>query len=122
MIFVKIGDKKYPATITNSLSNANWAGRETKSIKVEMSYAEAAELFVDDVEWSVIIVFEYQREVINENNEVTYESVAEERETDCSEFSMAGEITDHRDGFVTVKMSKHTAEEILAMIKEGLAL
>ena len=118
MIFVKIGDKKYNAT----LSNINWHGRETKSIKVEMSYNEAAELFVDDAEWSVVSVFEYTKEMLDEHNEVVEEQVIEEHETDCSEFSIAGEIIDHRDGFVTVKMSKQTAEEILDMIMEGLAL
>ena len=32
---------------------------------------------------------------------------------DCSEYNIAGEIVDHRDGHVTVYMSKPTETEVL---------
>ena len=44
----------------------------------------------------------------------------EEEIYDNSEYSIAGDIIDLRDGFVTVKMGKPTAEELLALLEEVL--
>ena len=40
-------------------------------------------------------------------------------EEDCSEYSVAGSITDNRDGTVTVKMGKPTDAELLNIIMGG---
>jgi hypothetical protein len=59
-----------------------------------MDYATANELFVDGVEWSI---------VDDENTEY-----------DNSDYCLAGDITDHRDGTLSVKMGKMTdLEEVL---------
>ena len=39
----------------------------------------------------------------------------QETEWDNSEFNLAGDLTDHRDGTMTVKMGKFTTEEMLLM-------
>ena len=41
MIYVKINDTLYPATITGEEKDWNWGERPSKSITVEMSHAEA---------------------------------------------------------------------------------
>ena len=51
---------------------------------------------------------------------VKRETVTPEAETyDNSAYSVAGPITDHRDGTVTVKMGKPTAAELLAILTGG---
>lgn len=95
MIFVKINDTFYPATISGRVADSNWDGRESKSITLEMDYATAIKLFVNGLAWSIV-----------EQNEVDGE--IHETEYDNSEYNLAGDITDHRDGTITAKMGKLT--------------
>lgn len=120
-IYVKINDTQYPASITGKLNDRDWDNRASKAILLEMNYADALSIFVDDVQWSIIQEVET---VVDEINEETGESTpittTELEEYDNSEYSIAGDIIDHRNGYVTVKMGKPTAEELLAMIEEAL--
>ena len=105
MTYIKIGEKLYPATIAGRTNDHEWDGRESKTITIEMTYAEAIETLVDGVAWSIV----YQGEsYVNENGEtVTPDSV----EYDNTDFCVSGSITDHRDGTVSVKMGMHTELE-----------
>lgn len=118
-IFVKVGEKRYPASITGKLHDKDWDDRPSKAIRLQMDYMEAASIFVDDVNWSIIQEVE---EFIETHNEETGESTMMpniiEEEYDNSDYSIAGDIINHRDGFVTVKMGMVTAEELLAMMTE----
>ena len=49
----------------------------------------------------------------DDNGEVIFETVIEQETYDNSEYNIAGDIIDHRNGKVTVKMGKPTAEEQL---------
>ena len=102
MVSVKINEVLYPAEISGRVTDKDWDNRESKSITLEMSYADAMALFVDDLDW----------EIVYENGETT-------EVYDNSELSLAGPITDNRNGTVTVKMGKPTAEEILTAILGG---
>lgn len=102
MTYVKINGTRYAAGISGHVRDKDWGYRESKAITLEMTYEEAAALFVDDLEW--IIVYEADETVEEYNN---------------SEYSVAGAITDNRDGTVTVKMGKPTAEELLAVLVGG---
>ena len=114
MTYVKINDQLIPATIRGRISDSDWNGRESKAITCELSHAEAAELFVDDLAWAII----YQADSYEDPE--TGETVTPEAETyDNSAYSVAGPITDHRDGTVTVKMGKPTAAELLAILTGG---
>lgn len=115
MIFVKINDTHYPASIDARVSDREWDGRESAAITLAMTYEEAAELFVDDAEWSIV---NQADSYVDESGEtVTPDPV----EYDNSEFCIAGDITDHRDGTVTVKMGKLTdLEETLAIFYGGV--
>lgn len=120
-IYVEVNGNLYPASITGRLHDSDWDNRESKAIKVEMSYTDAVNIFVDDVKWSIVQDIEEMVEHFNdETGEVTYESVSKQESYDNSEYNIAGDIIDHRNGSVTVKMGKLTAAEMLAMIEEVL--
>lgn len=100
---VKINGTEYPATIAGKMNDLEWDGRSSKTITLEMTHAEANELFVDGAEWSIKDV--------------------DGTEYDNSDYCIAGDITDHRDGTVSVKMGKETdLEEILEMIYGELSV
>ena len=107
-IFVKVGESQYPACITGRLHDSEWDNRQTKSIKLQMTYADAAVLFVDGVRWSIIQESEGMIQDITEDGEVTYVQQVICEEHDNSDYNLAGDIIDHRDGFITVKMGKLT--------------
>lgn len=108
MIFVKINNKLYPATVSGRVADKDWDNRESKSITLEMDYATAIKLFVDGLKWS--IVDQNEVPVYDENGEQTGTEV-QENEFNNSEYNLAGDITDHRDGTITVKMGKLTPLE-----------
>ena len=111
--YVEINGKQYPAVITGRLNDKDWNNRESKAIEVEMTYAEAMDLFVDDVAWNIVQDIEVMKEVEGENGEPVMEQVTEQEVYDNSEYSIAGDVVDHRNGTVTIKMGKPTAEELL---------
>ena len=102
MTYIKINDAMYPASIQGYKKDLNWDDRESKAITLEMTYADAMALFVDDLEWAIV-----------------YEDGETTEIYDNSEFSVAGAITDNRNGTVTVKMGQPTPAEILAVIMGG---
>ena len=102
MTYVKINDTLHPAFISGRNEDREWDNRESKAITLEMSYADAMALFVDDLEWEIV----YEDEETTE----TY---------DNSEFSAAGSVTDNRNGTVTVKVGKPTSDELLAILMGG---
>lgn len=116
--YIEIGGNRYAATITGRLSDKDWNNRESKAIRLAMSYEDAIATFVDDAKWNIIQDCEVRREVVQENGDISYENIIEQEVYDNSEYSLAGEITDHRDGTVTVKMGKLTAAEVLAILIE----
>lgn len=99
MTFIKINEKLYPATVSGRVADKEWDNRNSKSITIEMTYAEAIKLFINGLVWSII----HQEEVETENGVEIIDT-----EFDNSEYSLAGDITDHRDGRITVKMGKLT--------------
>ncbi len=120
MIYVKINDTLYPAVITGEMKDWNWGERESKSITVEMSHAEASALFVDGVAWSIIERVEAPVLKTDETGTMTRSDVEiHETEYDFSEYEIAGDLIDHRNGKITAKMGKPTAEELLAVIMGG---
>ena len=102
MTYVKIGGNTYPAELSGKQSDYNWDGRSSKTMRLEMTWAQAAELFVDDAVWSIIDEYE-----------------DEQHEYDNSDYCIAGDITDHRNGYVSVTMGKLTDAELLAIITGG---
>ncbi len=118
MTYIKINETLYPATVSGRVADKDWDNRESKAITLEMDYATAVNLFVDGLTWR--IVQQNEVPVLDENGEQTGTEI-KETEWDNSEFDVAGAITDHRNGTITAKMGKITAEEALAELMEVLA-
>lgn len=105
MTYIKIRGALYPAEINGRMQDNEWDNRESKAITLEMDYATASALFVDGLAWSIV----QEQEVPtrdNEGNRTGTEVVTDE--WDNSEYCLAGDITDHRDGTITAKMGKLT--------------
>lgn len=105
MTFIKINNTLYIATISGRVADNAWDNRESKSITLEMDYAIAIKLFVNGLAWSIVQKEEVP--VYDENDEQTGTEI-KETEFDNSDYNLAGDITDHRDGTITVKMGKLT--------------
>lgn len=111
--YVKINNIKYPAVITGRLNDHDWNNRASKEITLEMAYMDAINTFVNDVQWNIVQDVERYIEKHDDNGEVIFETVMEQEIYDNSEYNIAGDIIDHRNGTITVKMGKPTAEEQL---------
>ena len=112
MTYIKINDTLYHATISGRVQDTDWDKRESKSITLEMDYETAKSLFVDGLAWSIV----QEHEIETENG-----VEIQQTEYDNSAFNLAGDITDHRDGRVTVKMGKLTdLEEAYELMLGGM--
>lgn len=108
-IYVKVNNTEYPATVSGDRADRTWDGRDTKTIRLTMSHDEVAALLPDNTPWSIV-----QRDmvdVLDEQGKPTGETEERVQEYDNSEYSLAGDITDHRDGTVSIKMGKPTETE-----------
>lgn len=108
MTYIKINETLYPAHIVGKVADTAWDNRASKSITLEMDYETAAATFVDGLKWS--IVQQTEEPVFDENGEQTG-TETHETEFDNSDYNLAGDITDHRDGTITVKMGSLTPLE-----------
>ena len=109
-IYIKVNNTEYPAAIGGVYNDRTWNGRDTKTITLTMTHAEVASLLPDNTPWSIV-----QREmvdVLDEQGHPTGETKEVVNEYDNSEYSLAGDITDHRDGTVSIKMGKPTESEL----------
>lgn len=105
MTYVKINGTTYPAVINGKHIDREWNDRESKIITLEMAYTDAIGIFVDGLAWSILMDVEQEQE---DGSIVTVQE-----EYDNSDYSIAGSITDNRDGTLAVKMGKPTKIETL---------
>lgn len=107
--FIKVNGVEYPATLIYNYKDRNWDMRETQTVHLTMPYAQAAALLPDNTPWS--IVRRETQDVLDEQGQPTGETKEVATEEDMSAYSLAGDITDHRDGTVSIKMGKPTEAE-----------
>ena len=110
-IYIKVNNTEYPATVTGDRADRTWDNRDTKTITLTMTYDAVASLLPDNTPWSIV-----QRDmvdVLDEQGQPTGETKEVVNEYDNSEYSIAGDITDHRNGTVSIKMGKPTEVEML---------
>lgn len=107
--FIKVNGQEYPATCVYNYKDRNWDMRETQTVQLTVPYAQAAALLPDNTPWS--IVRRETQDVLDENGMPTGQMEEVVTEEDMSAYSLAGDITDHRDGTVSIKMGKPTEAE-----------
>lgn len=111
-IHIKVNNTEYPATVNGNRTDRSWDGRDTKTIYLTMSHDAVAALLPDNTPWSIV-----QRDmvdVLDEQGQPTGETKEVVNEYDNSEYSLSGDLTDHRDGTVSIKMGKPTESELSA--------
>lgn len=107
--YLKVNGQEYPAKFISKYQDLNWDKRETQTIYLTMTHDAVAALLPDNTPWSIV-----QRDtvdVLDEQGKPTGETKEVVNEYDNSAYSLAGDITDHRDGTVSVKMGKPTEAE-----------
>ena len=110
-IYIKVNNTEYPAAVKGERTDRSWDNRDTKTITLTMTHDEAATLLPSGTPWS--IVQRDTQDVLDEQGQPTGETKEVVNEYDNSEYSIAGEITDYRDGTVSIKMGKPTETETL---------
>lgn len=108
--FIKVAGQEYPATCVYNYKDRNWDMRETQTVQLTMTAAEAAALLPSNTPWS--IVFRETKDKLDNDGNPTGQTEEVVTEEDMSTYSLAGDITDHRDGTVSVKMGKPTESEL----------
>lgn len=107
---IKVNGTEYAAKITELHHDNNWGGRSAMILHLTMSAAEAAALLPAGAKWSIVL-----RDTVPVYDENGLQTGSQEAvtETDMSEYCLAGQITDHRDGTISLKMGKATEVETL---------
>ena len=108
-IYIKVNNTEYPAAVSGVYNDRTWDGRDTKTVTLTMTHAQAAQLFVDGLVWSIV-----QRDTVpvyGEDGQPTGEMTEQVQEWDNSDYNVAGSITDNRNGTCTCKMGKKTQLE-----------
>lgn len=108
--FIKVNGQEYPATCIYNYKDRNWDMRETQTIYLTMPYAQAAALLTTGTPWSN--VFRETKDKLDNDGSPTGQTEEVVTEEDMSEYSLSGDITDHRDGTVSIKMGKPTESEL----------
>lgn len=96
--YIKINGQEYPAEVIYLYKDKNWNDRDVRNVFLNLPYDKVVALMPTGTKWSSII---------KENDVVT-------EETDMSEFSIAGQVVDYRNGTVSIKMGKPTESELSA--------
>lgn len=111
MTYIKINETYYPAVVYGAITDNSWDNRASKTIKLKMNYDTAINLFNDGISWSIAEDRTRTYSTVNENNEIETKTEEYKEEYDNSAYNIAGPITDHRDGYLSIKMGKPTELE-----------
>ena len=101
---LKANNTETPCEAAEHYRDSAW-GRPTCTVTIKASAAEIAALLPSNAPWSLI----EREDVLDELGAPTGQTIDHER--DMSAYSIAGDITDHRDGTVSIKMGKPTETE-----------
>lgn len=115
MYCVKIGTTKLPAWVKKRKRDPEWNYRDVAEVTVTAEAETVKELFADGVDWDLV-----QELAPYVDLDIGEEVVPAPKIVNHGEYCVPGAIIDHRDGTVTIRMGKITAEEALAELKEAL--
>lgn len=102
--YLKANNTETPCEAAEHYRDSAW-GRPTCTVTIKASAAEIAALLPNNAPWSLI----EREDALDESGMLTGQTVDHER--DMSDYSLSGDITEHRDGTVSIKMGKPTEEE-----------
>lgn len=102
--YLKANNTETPCEAAEHYRDSAW-GRPTCTVTIKASAAEIAALLPNNAPWSLI----EREDALDESGMPTGQTIDHER--DMSEYSLSGDITDHRDGTVSIKMGKPTETE-----------
>lgn len=108
--FIKVNGQEHPATCIYIYKDRNWDMRESVAVHLTMPYAQAAALLPNNTPWSN--VFRETKDKLDNDGNPTGQTEEVVTEEDMSAYSLAGEIVDHRDGTVSIKMGRPTESEL----------
>lgn len=110
--YIRVGGNDYLMYASiGKVHDPDWDDRHSVQFRIEMTHAQALETFVDGLEWS-----SYSVETDDEDESIP----AVYHEYDNSQFNVAGDIIDHRDGTVSIKMGETTdLEEAYELLYGG---
>lgn len=109
--FLKVNGQEYPVTHISKYQDGDWGGRSTQTLYLTMSHDQVAALLTTGTPWSN--VFRETKDKLDNDGNPTGQTEEVVTEEDMSAYSLAGDITDHRDGTVSIKMGKPTEAETL---------
>lgn len=89
--YLKANNTETPCEAAEHYRDSAW-GRPTCTVTIKASAAEIAALLPNNAPWSLI----EREDALDESGAPTGQTVDHER--DMSEYSLSGDITDHRDG------------------------
>lgn len=107
--FIKVNGQEYPAACIYNYKDRNWDMRESVAVHLTMPYAQAAALLTTGTPW--FNVFRETKDALDNDGNPTGQTEEVVTEEDMSAYSLAGQITDYRDGTVSIKMGKPTESE-----------
>ena len=93
--FIRVNGQEYPAEVIYLYKDRNWNDRDVRNVFLNLPYDQVVALMSTGTKWSSIL----------KDDDVVVE------ETDMSEFSIAGQVVDYRNGTVSIKMGKPTETE-----------
>lgn len=96
--FIRVNGQEYPAEVIYLYKDRNWNDRDVRNVFLNLPYDQVVALMSTGTKWSSIL----------KDDDVVVE------ETDMSEFSIAGQVVDYRNGTVSIKMGKPTESELSA--------
>lgn len=102
--YLKANNTETPCEAAEHYRDSAW-GRPTCTVTIKASAEEIAALLPNNALWSLI----EREDALDDSGSPTGQTVDHER--DMSEYSLSGDITDHRDGTVSIKMGKPTEME-----------
>ena len=83
MEYLKANGTEIPAQVCGKQIDRDWDGRASRTVTLTMAYAQAAQLFVDGLNWAIVRRGD--------------DAHGTAQEQDCSDYCVAGPITDNRD-------------------------
>lgn len=111
---IKGGEYEVPHVIYREKDPFN-GKRNTVTIITDLEYAAVVALFSDPGEWSHTM--QHEPRMDTEGNVVSQQP---DIVKDCTDYDTLLSIKDNRDGVLEIVMSKITAEEALAELREAL--